>query len=120
MRSLPYVEKNGVLLITLDDSAALNEGQAAGLRQLLYARLEATEAPKVAVDLSAIDYISSTGIALLIGTKRRVEARNGQLVLFGLRPDVFELFATMKLVNLFEIVDTEAQALELFSPPPSH
>ena len=50
--------------------------------------------PRVAIDLGAIDYISSTGIALLIGTKRRVEARQGRLVLFGLQPEVLELFGS--------------------------
>ena len=116
MRPLPAVEKGGVLVIRLDDNAALNEGQAASLRQSLYSSLAARPSPRVALDLSPIDYISSTGIALLIGTKRRVEAEKGQLVLFGLRPEVLDLFGVMKLVNLFEIAPDEDQALARFSP----
>jgi anti-anti-sigma factor len=108
------------MLIVLDDSAALNEGQAAGIRQTLYPLLATTSDLRVAIDLSAIDYISSTGIALLIGTKRRVEAAQGKLALFGFQPEVLDLFVSMKLVNLFEIVDDEAQAMELLSPSTSH
>ena len=119
MRPLPIVEKGGVLVIRLDDTAALNEGQAASLRQSLYSTLAAQTMPRVALDLSSVDYISSTGIALLIGTKRRVEAVDGHLVLFGLRPEVLDLFGVMKLVNLFEIAPDETQALALFPPLPS-
>jgi anti-sigma B factor antagonist len=119
MRPLAMIEKGGVLVITLDDPAALNEGHAAGLRQQLYTTLASRELPRVAIDLSAIDYVSSSGIALLIGTKRRVEAAQGQLVLFGMQPDVHELFKTMKLTTLFDIAENEADALQVVSPPPS-
>ena len=119
MRPLAVIEKGGVLVITLDDVAALNEGQAASVRQQLYTTLASRESPRVALDLSAIDYISSTGIALLIGSKRRVDAANGRLVLFGLRPEVFDLFAIMKLASLFEIAADESHALQLFPPLPS-
>lgn len=119
MRPLQISEEKGVLVIKLDDAAALNEGQAAGIRQVLYGALEKHEAPQVALDLSAIDYISSTGIALMIGTKRRVEARHGHLVLFGLQAEILALFKVMKLVSLFEIAADRASALGLFRPEPS-
>ncbi len=120
MRSLVVAEKNGVLIVVVDDAATLNEGQAVGLRQSLYSLLEQNKPARLALNLSAIDYISSTGIALLVGTQRRVEFGGGHLILFGLQSDVHELFRVMKLVNLFEIVADEDQAVELLSPPPSH
>jgi anti-sigma B factor antagonist len=119
MRPITMMEKGGVLIIALDDIAALNEVQAASVRQQLYTKLASLEMPRVALDLSAIDYISSTGIALLIGSKRRIEAANGQLVLFGLRSEVLDLFGIMKLAELFEIASDEEHALQLFPPPPS-
>jgi anti-sigma B factor antagonist len=118
MRPLTIVEKGGVLIFKLDDSA-LNESQAASIRQSLYSTLAARPTPQIVLDLSSIDYISSTGIALLIGTKRRVDAQNGRLVLFGLQQEVVELFKIMKLFNLFEIAPDETQALALFPPLPS-
>ena len=117
MRPLPITEKDGVLVIKLEDGESLNEGQAVALRQALYTALEAASQPRVAIDLSEVDYVTSTGIALLIGTKRRVEAKQGRLVLHGLRPGIHELFSMMKLVNLFEIADDEAGAMGLLSSP---
>ncbi len=119
MRPLQIREEGDILLMKIVDSAALNEGQALGLRQAFGSAIEGDGPPLVAMDLSAIDYISSTGIAFLIGSKRRIEARQGHLVLFGLLPDVLEIFAVMKLVNIFEIADDEARAVGLLPPSPS-
>jgi anti-sigma B factor antagonist len=118
MRPLPIEEKDGVLVVTVGD-AALNESQGASLRQALYSAIATKTMPRVALDLSGIDYISSTGIALLIGTKRRVDAAQGHLVLFGLHPEIFDLFSSMKLTVLFEITTDEEEALKHFPALPA-
>lgn len=119
MRPLPIDEMGGVLVVKVGDNAAFNENQAAGLRQSLYSALSSRPSPLVAIDLSGVNYVSSTGIALLIGTKRRVDEAGGRLVLFGLHPDILELFDTMRLSTLFEIATDEAEALALFASPPA-
>jgi anti-anti-sigma factor len=114
----PLIREEGdILVITLEDPVAVNEGQAHGLRQALFGAVEARQGPKVAIDLGSIDYLSSTGIALMIGLKRRVEARNGRLTLFRLQGEVLELFGVMKLVDLFQIVEDRARALEVLRSP---
>ncbi len=109
-------DEGGILRLTLDDPGAKNEGQAFAIRRSLYGAVESRDVPRVIVDLGAIDYITSTGIALLIGIKRRVESRGGKVVLCRLRDEVHELFRIMKLVQLFEIVAGEAEAIELLLP----
>ena len=119
MRPLSIEEKGGVLVVKVGDGAALNENQAAGLRQGLYSALGARPSPRLAIDLAGVDYVSSTGIALLIGTKRRVDAAQGQLVLFGLERDILDLFGSMRLTALFEIASDETEALALFPSLPT-
>jgi anti-sigma B factor antagonist len=118
MPPLPIEDKGGVLVVRVSDSA-LNEFNGAGLRQGLYAAMATRTSPRVAIDLSGIDYVSSTGIALLIGTKRRVDAAQGQLVLFSLHPEIFDLFNSMKLTVLFEIATDESEALKHFPALPA-
>jgi len=112
-------EEAGVLLITLDDPAALNDGQSIGLRQPIYQAVQDRAAPRVAVDLREIDFLSSSGVALLIGLKRRVDQGLGRLVLFGLHPHVLDLFRIMRLVDVFAIADDQPAALELLPPIPA-
>jgi len=119
MRPLTIEEKHGVMVVSLDDGVVLNEAQNSSLRQVVYTAISKSTSPKVAFDMTMIDYLTSTGIAVLIGTLRRVHAAEGRLVLFGLRSEVLELFGIMKLSNYFEMARDEAQALQLLSSPPS-
>ncbi len=58
------------------------------------------------VDLSALDYISSAGIGILIATQKRL-AENGQKIVLA-RPSqhIRELFGIAGLDHVFEIVDS--------------
>ncbi len=119
MRPPRIREEAGVLIITLDDANALNDGQAVGVRQPLYQAVQAHPGSRVAVDLGGIDFLSSSGVALLIGLKRRVDLAEGHLVLFRLHTHVLDLFKVMRLVDLFTLADGEAEALDLLRSIPA-
>jgi len=68
-------------------------------------------APRVVVDLSRLDVISSPLLAKLITLNRQMQRAGGELVLRGLRPFVRETFASTKLDQLFHICDDEEAAL---------
>ena len=118
MRPPQIREQGGVLIVTLDDPTAVNDGMASHLRQPLYQAVLDQTAPRVAIDLSLIDYLSSSGVALLIGMKRRVDQVAGQLVLFAIHPDVHDLLNSMKLISLFRVAANQDQAMELLLPVP--
>ena len=112
-------EQDGVLVITLDDAAALNDSQSVGLRQLLFGSLPESGLNGVVGDLGAIDFLSSSGISLLIGLKRKVEERGGRLVFIRARPNVLDQLRIMRLVDFFLFAPNLPAAVELFPPAPS-
>ncbi len=118
MRPPQIREEGGVLIVTLDDAVSVNDGMASHLRQPIYQAVLDRTTPRVAVDLSLIDYLSSSGIALLIGIKRRVDQVKGRLVLFQIHPDVLDLLNSMRLATLFQIAVHQDEALELLPPLP--
>ena len=118
MRPTQIREQGGVLIVTLDDPAAVNDGMATHLRQPIYETVLDQATPRIAVDLGQIDYLSSSGVALLIGIKRRVDQVQGQLALFSIHPDVFDLLTSMKLISLFQVAANLAEALKLLPPLP--
>ena len=69
------------------------------------------KAQTVALDLSAIRYIDSSGIATLIEVLKRSQLLNMQFVLFGLSPAVQEVFRLTHVVRLFRVFQTEREAL---------
>jgi len=83
-----------------------------GLR--LAGRLDAAQAPAaqaaldrvngaVTLDLSALDYISSAGLGVLLKTHKRLVGAGGGLRLVGLRPHIREIFAYAGFDQIFPI-----------------
>jgi anti-sigma B factor antagonist len=98
-------------VIEFETASGLNDFRNSLLRDALYDLIPSSSAPRFAIDLLKVDYLSSSGVALLVGLKRRVETRGGKLVLYRVQPIVRDLLAVMKLDKFFTIVDNEQQAL---------
>jgi len=79
------------------------------LRRTLFEALPA--AGKVALNLSAIRYIDSSGIATLLEVLNRSHRLNKKFVLFGLSPAVQAVFRLTHVVRVFEVFQTEQEAL---------
>jgi len=119
MRPPQIRDEGGVLIVKLDDASALNDGHTIGIRQPLFQAVQGHAGARVAVDLGSIEFLSSSGVALLIGLKRRVEERRGRLMLFAVHENVIELFRVMKLADYFTVAADQARAVELLPPLPA-
>jgi anti-sigma B factor antagonist len=115
MQPLKTRDEGGVLILTLEEMAGINDGQSDVYRQQIYEAISDLPRPRVAVDLAPIDFLSSSGVALLIGLRRRIAMSQGSLVLFGLHPYVQDLLRVMKIAPLFQIADDEKSALGMLS-----
>ena len=68
-------------------------------------------AAKVALNLAAIRYIDSSGIATLIEVLKDSQRLNKEFVLFGLSPAVEEVFRLTHVIRIFQVFQTEQEAL---------
>lgn len=84
---------------------------------LVEALVRSEGAPRVVVDLSDLDVVSSSLIARLVALNKRVRAAKGRLILCGLHPFVREAFFDSSLNRVFEILDDEEAALASLSRP---
>ena len=60
----------------------------------------------VVVDLWGVDFIESTGLGALVGSRRRAQALDGSLSLARLDPKVLMVFKITGLDKVFPIFDT--------------
>lgn len=104
-------DESNVLIVAFTDPSGLNDFRNAPLRDALFELVQERESPRVALDMSRVDYLSSSGVAILVGMKRRVETRNGHVAFFQLQPTVRDLLQVMKLDRYFAIFDDEASAV---------
>jgi anti-anti-sigma factor len=63
------------------------------------------------IDLSAVNYMGSAMLGLLVNLRQRIKAGGGQLELSSLSPQLVEVFRTCCLERLFTIRRTRAEAL---------
>jgi anti-sigma B factor antagonist len=69
---------------------------------------------QLVVSLEELEYISSSGLRVLLATLKKVRKQNGDIRLAGLKTQVREVFDLAGFTQLFTIVDNETSAVESF------
>ena len=65
---------------------------------------------RILVDLSRVNYIDSSGLALFIECLQRIATYEGKLGLFGLQPTVSHIFEIARLDQVLHIYPDETTA----------
>jgi anti-sigma B factor antagonist len=107
MGSSTRIEK-GITIV--DVVGQIDLGSSPALRKTLLESLNGTKS--VAINLSAVKYIDSSGIASLVEVLREARNSNKRLVLFGLTGAVLQVLQLTRLTGVFEICETEAQVID--------
>jgi anti-anti-sigma factor len=76
----------------------------------------ATGGDHVVLDLSALEYISSAGLRVLMLARKQVKAQGGTIVVAGLASVVKEIFEIAKFTIVFEVFPDVPAALARVSP----
>lgn len=71
-------------------------------------------ATKVAVDFTHLDYVSSAGLRVMLGTTKQLMAKGGALRTFGLNQTVKEVFDISGFSAILAVYANEAEALAGF------
>lgn len=95
IRLFGRLDMKSTLLIDSSFSAALTSGD-----------------PRILLDISAVDFMASIGIRLLVIGAKTVAGRGGQLVLFGAQPNVAK---TLKMTGIELIIPIFDQAEDAIS-----
>ncbi|HUT75120.1 MAG TPA: STAS domain-containing protein [Armatimonadota bacterium] len=67
---------------------------------------------RLVVDLSAAEYLDSTALGTLVGALKRLREHDGELRLANPAPRIRKLLEITRLLKVFEVRDSVAQALE--------
>jgi anti-sigma B factor antagonist len=116
MSSFSVREEPDVLVVTIEDPAVLNDFRSNTFRDAIYETVESSRQSNVAVNLGCVDFLSSSGVAILVGLKRRIDGRQGKLALFKIQPIVVDLLRVIRLNQYFTIAEDEPGALALLRP----
>lgn len=91
-------------------SGRLDSATASGFEKPLQ-DLFTAPASRVLMDFSALDYISSAGLRVVLMVAKRAKQGQGRLLLCGLAPHVREVFEISGFLKIIDTVDDRAVAL---------
>ena len=77
-----------------------------------YMDASSTEAKSLALNFSDVEYINSTGIALIVSVLARARKDNREVIAFGLSDHFANIFEITRLSDFMHIVPDETAALE--------
>lgn len=98
---------NGTTIV--DVVGHIDLGSSPSLRKTMLECLKDTD--RLAVNLAEVKYIDSSGIASLLEVLKQARNTRKKFLLFGLTVGVREVLQLTRLTGVFEIYETEKEAL---------
>src|SRR5881394_1120192 len=101
-----------VTILDLDGKITIGEGSVA-LRTAIRRLLEEGK-KKILLNLAKVGYIDSSGIGELVSSYTAINKEGGELKLLNLTQKLQDLLTITKLLTVFDVYDSEADALSNF------
>lgn len=95
----------------LDLQGEIN-ASAEGALNAAYSEAESQNPATVVLNFGDVDYINSTGIALIVGLLARARKAHRQLLVYGLSMHYEEIFEITRLADFMTIYPNETSALQ--------
>ncbi|MFN8609199.1 MAG: STAS domain-containing protein [Vulcanimicrobiota bacterium] len=103
-------ENNGHLVLFLE--GRLDANSSAAFQELLLAEVEKRPNSRLIIDLTALNYLSSAGLRVLLVAAKSSKKIGSQVRLAGMRPHVEEVFTISGFDALFQIFPNAEAAAE--------
>lgn len=105
-------QREGVTILDLKGKITIGVGDVA-LRDAIHEALNAG-ASRILVNLEDVSTIDSSGVGELVSSYTTVTNRGGKLKLVNLPPKVADILQITQLITVFDVYDTEDEALKGF------
>ena len=101
-----------VIVVRFGDHQILDEFVAKRIAEELYGVADRADCRHLVLDLSGVLGLSTLMLGRLLMLRKKMASKGGRLVLCDMTSEVEEVLTTMKLNEIIEIMDTEADALK--------
>jgi anti-sigma B factor antagonist len=104
-----------ISIVQFTNNRVIDEVNIADIGATLKHLIEEKEHPKLLLDFSTVDHLSSAALGMLINANNSIKQRNGQLRLTNIKPQIYEVFVITKLNKLFRIYPSRDEAMASFN-----
>ena len=111
MRRIEVSESANVSVVRFKDQKIIDPEAIQELGQELFDLVENEDRKKLVLNFSNVEFLSSAALGKLITFEKKAKRRDAELILSNISPEIFQVFAITNLDKLFQIKDSEADAL---------
>jgi len=111
---LTVTKQDGVTVVELENKKILDELTIQQIFEKLNDLVTAETVPMILVNFRKVEHLSSAALGALITLNKKVNQRNGRLVLANIHPQIYEVFEITRLDKVFEIAGTTQEGLRAF------
>ena len=104
-------KQNDVAVVNFTTSRVLDQSNVQQLGEELDELLDTHGFTKVAMNFEHVNYMSSAVMGKLVSFYKRLQKQGGDMRLSNINPNIYEIFEIMKFDELFEISETEEDAI---------
>lgn len=110
---MPIATETTAAATTVSLQGQINSANANGLEAEVLTLLDGG-VKNLVLDFSALDYISSAGLRMVLVVAKRLKQDKGRLVLCAMQPHVREVFDISGFLAILDVEPTRAEALARF------
>lgn len=104
-------ESANVTVIRFQDQKIIDPEAIQELGQELFDLVERDDRKKMVLNFENVEFLSSAALGKLITFEKKSKRNDAKLILTNISPEIYQVFAITNLDKLFQIKDTEADAL---------
>lgn len=102
--NITKTEKADLLIIKLAGKFDIEQTQTF---EKSFASMIEAQPPRVGMDMTELNFIDSSGMGSLIKGLNKTRNYGGEMILFGLKPMILNVFKLAKLDNFFKVTTPE-------------
>jgi len=111
LRRISISESASVSVVRFNDEKILTPDAIQEVGQELFDLIEKDERKKIVLNFSNVKFLSSAALGKMITFQKKAKQSNAELILTNISSDIYQVFTITNLDKLFQIKDTEADAL---------
>ena len=111
---LEHTSEQDIEFVRLPRHILMADAQAT--KCALFGLILSASQPRLAIDMGEVEFIDSSGLAMLVKCLKICRRRSGDVCLFGMQNTTRALFRLTRLYRILPIADHRQDAVAMFSP----
>jgi anti-sigma B factor antagonist len=110
-RRLEVNESASITVVRFRDQKIIDPEAIQEMGEELFDLVDQGDRRKLVLNFANVEFLSSAALGKLITFEKKVKRNGAELILTNISPEIYQVFTITNLDKLFQIKDTEADAL---------